>query len=415
MTARHESGCCPLRISESGTDMMEKGEKVALLAIGVNLLMFAIKYFFSNLSGSITLKADAFHSLSDVVASSTVLAGIVIAKRKTRAFPYGLYKVENLASVVVALAILYAGFEIAVQAIHGETVDLQNVGATIASVLCTIGVAFAYAVYATRVGREINSPSLVADARHISVDMFASGAVLAGLLGSLVGFDLDRVTTFIVVGIIVWSGGKILIDGIRVLLDASLDYKTLSQAEKLILSEPRVTSIENLTGRNSGRYKFIEANIVLKAHALDKAAFIANRIADRIAETIKNVDRVLIHYEPIRKDDLTYALPLQDDRNRRISDHFGEAPCFVLITVRLKDRQIIKQEILANPFTHVKQGKGILVAEFLIKHAVDTVVTREGFAGRGPFYVFSNAAVDTLQTREDTPESALEKMGVCFS
>ncbi len=69
---------------------MEKGEKVALLAIGVNLLLFAIKYFFSDLSGSIALKADAFHSLSDVVASSTVLGGLVIAKRKTRSFPYGL-------------------------------------------------------------------------------------------------------------------------------------------------------------------------------------------------------------------------------------------------------------------------------------------------------------------------------------
>lgn len=39
---------------------MEKGEKVALLAIGVNLLLFGIKYFFSALSGSIALKADAF-------------------------------------------------------------------------------------------------------------------------------------------------------------------------------------------------------------------------------------------------------------------------------------------------------------------------------------------------------------------
>lgn len=405
----------PLRISESGTNMMEKGEKVALLAIGVNLLMFAIKYFFSNLSGSITLKADSFHSLSDVVASSTVLGGIVIAKRKTRAFPYGLYKVENLASVVVAVAILYAGYEIAVEALHGETVELQNVGATIASVLCAIGVASIYAVYAARVGREINSPSLVADAKHISVDMFAGGAVLAGLLGSVAGLNLDRVTAFVVVAIIVWSGSKILTDGIRVLLDASLDYKTLSQAEKLILAEPRVTAIENLMGRNSGRYKFIEANIVLKAHELDKAAFIANRIADRIAEKIKNVDRVQIHYEPIRKDNLVYALPLQDDQHRRISDHFGEAPCFALITVRLKDRRVIKQEILANPFTNVNQGKGILVAEFLIKHAVDTVITREGFAGKGPFYVFSNAAVDILQMREDTMESALEKMGVSFS
>ncbi len=391
---------------------MEKGEKVALLAIGVNLLLFAIKYFFAGLSGSIALKADAFHSLSDVVASVTVLAGLFIAKRKTRSFPYGLYKVENLAAVAVALAILYAGYEIGMEAIHGSAAELRNVPVTAASVLCAMGVAFAYSAYAGRVGREINSPSLVADAKHIGIDMFAGAAVLAGLAGSLAGLDLDRVSAFIVVAMVVWAGGKILSDGIRVLLDASLDYPTLSLAEKLILAEPRVTAIEHLTGRNSGRYKFIEANILLKAHELDKAAFIANRIAANISEKIKNVDRVLIHCEPIRKEALVYALPLQDAREERISDHFGEAPCFALITVGIQERKPVGREILANPFTHVKHGKGIRVAEFLIQHGVDAVITRESFAGKGPFYVFSNAAVDSFQTRADTPEKALAELGL---
>ncbi len=382
------------------------------MAIGVNLLLFAIKYFFSSLSGSIALKADAFHSLSDVVASSTVFIGIVIAKRKTRAFPYGLYKVENLASVVVALAILLAGYEIAREAFSGTTAELKNVEMTIGCVLCAIAVAFAYAVYAARVGREINSPSLVADAKHIAVDVFAGGAVLVGLLGSFVGIHLDRITAFIVVAIIAWSGGKIFFDGIRVLLDASLDYPTLNQAEKLIMAEPRVTAIKHLTGRNSGRYKFIEADIALKEYELEKAAFIANRITATISEQIKNVDRVLIHYEPIMKETLVYAIPLQDDQSQIISQHFGEAPCFVLVTIRIKDRKIINKEILTNPFTHVGQGKGILVAELLIRHSIDAVITREHFTGKGPFYVFSNAGVDTYQAQEDTIEGTLKKMGM---
>ena len=47
---------------------------------------------------------------------------------KTRAFPYGLYKVENLVSVIVALAIFYAGYEIALEAIKGGGSSLQNLG-----------------------------------------------------------------------------------------------------------------------------------------------------------------------------------------------------------------------------------------------------------------------------------------------
>jgi len=393
---------------------MEKGEKVAILAVGIHIVLFGIKYTFSTLSGSIALKADAFHSLSDVVASSTVFGGLIIAKRKTKSFPYGLYKVENLVSVMVAIAILYAGYEIVMEATKGGAAELQNVWMTVASVLCIIVITYGYSRYATKVGEEINSPSLIADAKHVGVDMFASAMVLAVLLSSFAGVNLDRISAFIIVVIIAWCGGKILIDGIRVLLDASLDYKTLSLAEKLILAEPQVMEIQHLMGRNSGRYKFIEADIVLKTHNLDRAYFIASRIEANIKRQIKNVDRVLIHYEPTRKENFIYAVPLKDAKQQRISCHFGEAPYFGLITVRIKDKKAIEQKIIANPFTQVEHGKGILVAELLNKHLIDVVITKESFEGKGPYYVFSNAAVDNLLTKEETVEKALESLGIFF-
>jgi cation diffusion facilitator family transporter len=391
---------------------MEKGEKVAALAVGINLVLFGIKYIFSTLSGSIALKADAFHSLSDVVASSTVFVGLIIAKRKTKSFPYGLYKVENLVSVGVALAIFYAGYEIVMEATKGIAVELKNIWLTIASVLCIIVITYGYSRYATKVGTEINSPSLIADAKHIGVDMFSSAMVLVVLLSSFAGINLDKISAFIIVVIIAWSGGKILIDGIRVLLDASLDYKTLSIAEKLILAEPQVMEIQHLMGRNSGRYKFIEADIFLKTHDLDKAHFIAHRIETNIKRQIKNVDRVLIHYEPSKKENFIYALPLKDDNQHHISRHFGEAPYFGLITVRIKDKKAIDQKIVKNPFTQVEHGKGILVAEFLNKHQIDVIITKESFEGKGPYYVFSNAAVDNLLTEEETVDKALENIGI---
>ena len=394
---------------------MEKGPKVALLAIGVNLVLFGMKYLFAVLSGSIALKAEAFHSLSDVIASSTVFAGLILARRKTRSFPYGLYKVENLVSVIVALAIFYAGYQIALEALKGGASSLQNMGITIASVFCAMVITFGFSRYEARVGNEISSPSLIADARHMWVDMLANAVVLAGLLSSLAGFNLDRIAAFIVVFFIAWAGGKILIDGVRVLLDASLDYQTLSSAEKLILDEPQVTEIKSLIGRNSGRYKFIEANIVLKTHDLDKANFIAHRIEANIKKQIKNVDRTLIHFEPTQKKILVYALPLKDANQNQISPHFGEAPYFTLVKVRIKDKKAIEHKVIENPFTQVKHGKGILVAEFLNKYFIDVIVTRESFDGKGPFYVFSNAAVEKLQTEAEKVDEALKDLGIQFN
>jgi cation diffusion facilitator family transporter len=301
--------------------MMERGQKVALLAIGVNLGLFGMKYLFAMLSGSMALTAEAIHSLSDVIDSFMVCTGLIIARRKTKSFPYGLYKVENLMSVAVALAIFYAGYEIIAEAIKGSASELQNLEITITSVVYAMAVTYEFSRYEAGVGAEIESPSLMADAKHIRADMLANAVVLAGLISSFSGFNLDRIAALIIVFFIAWAGGKILIDGVRVLLDASLDYQTLSLTEKLILAEPQVIEIQNLMGRNLGRYKFIEANIVLKTHDFDKANFIAHRIEANIKKEITNMDRVLIHFEPTQKENLVYAFPLKDANLNQISSH----------------------------------------------------------------------------------------------
>jgi len=126
-------------------EQMEKSEKIALFAVVTHIVLLAIKYTFALLSGSIALKAEAIHSLSDIVASLTVFAGLKISKRKSKSFPYGLYKVENLVSILVALAIFFAGYEIVTEALSSSSsADLNHVPLTIASVLCIIGITFGF-------------------------------------------------------------------------------------------------------------------------------------------------------------------------------------------------------------------------------------------------------------------------------
>ena len=98
----------------------------------------------------------------------------------------------------------------------------------------------------------------------------------------------------------------------------------------------------------------------------------------------------------------------------QISPHFGEAPYFALVKVRVKDKKALEQKIIENPFTQVEHVKGILVAEFLNKYSIDEVITKESFEGKGPFYVFSNAAVENLQTERENIEEALEDIGIHY-
>jgi len=379
--------------------MMMQKEKIGFYSIGINLLLVAIKGVLAYLSGSVALMADAIHSSTDVISSITVLAGIKISKRQSKHFPYGLYKVENFVSLLTSLFIFLAGYEI-VKTVFFEpsTLKTEYLPYAMGGLVVAMGITFAFSRYELRQGKAIGSPSLIADAKHIRTDMLSSCVILIGLLGGMFGLNLDRIAAIAVVLLVFKAGASIFADAFRVLLDASLDFKTMDQVKTIILKDPGVVSINGLWGRNSGQYKFIEADIVIKAGNLEKAHLVSQRIEKHIRTDVAHVDHILIHYAPQKRETNTVAIPLKDDR-QGISDHFGNAPYFYLATVREKDGVLLSEAYEINPFAGEEKGKGIKVSEWLLEKGVDTVYTPKGFEGKGPGYVFSDGGVAVMLTQ----------------
>jgi len=389
---------------------VEESERIGFYSIGVNILLVGIKYSLAVFSGSIALVADAIHSLSDLVSSATVLAGIKISKRKSKIFPYGLYKVENFVSLISSLFIFYAGYKIAVSVFSGEqNLNIGRLPVAMAGVLLSILITYTFSRYELGRGKKIGSPSLIADAQHIKTDMLSSGVIFVGLLGGLFRLPLDKVAALVIVFFIGKAGLVIFLDAIRVLLDASLDFETLDRVKGIILEDSKLGTINALWGRNSGRFKFIEADIVLKVHDLDRAHAISRRIEGEIKKRVSNVDHILIHYEPQKKETRTCAVPLVGDK-KTISDHFGDAPYFYLATLKETDGAILEERFLHNSFLQEEKGKGIKVSEWLIQQGADTVLTRRDFKGKGPSYVFSDAEVDVHITEAKSIEEAIEQV-----
>lgn len=392
---------------------MEKSEKTALAAIVINGFLFGIKAVAAVATGSIALKAETFHTFSDFIASLSVFAGLKIAKRKTKTFPYGLYKIENLMSVIISLLILYTGYEIAMEAITSTETNLKNSWLGIAVLLLSVMATFLFSRYEKKVGKEINSPILLADAEHIRSDVLSNAVVMIAIFFGSIGYHFDKIAALIIVIFIVKIGIGILKDGVKVLLDASVDYETLSKTEKIIENTPQVVEIKTLTGRNSGRFKFIEANIVIKTHNLDKAHLITNKIEHEIKQNVENIDHILIHYEPMQKEEMVYAIPLTEEQ-KEISSHFGEAPWFLFLSFKSQENYTKKVQITANPFTGEERAKGILAAEFLIKKGVDVIIVKKDFASKGPAYVFSDSNVEVVVTEEEKIMAAMNELGLSY-
>lgn len=390
--------------------------RVAGYAFLLNLFLAGMKAVLAVLSGSLAITASAIDSGTDAVASLVIYGGVKLSTKKTRSFPLGLYKLENVASVLIAIFIFIAGYEIFARIFsdprQAPQIALPHIWLLLAATMMT----FFFGRYAIRVGRRTNSPTLIAEGRHRQVDVLSSVVVLvAALLGylgidwSVWGITVDQMGACLILVFIGRAGWELLSGGMRVLLDASIDFSTLDRIQKIIKNDPGVDLITALTGRNAGRFQFIHAAVTVKTQDLEKAHQISEHLEARIREQIPHIEKITILYEPQKRTHARIALPLADETGG-ISLHFGEAPWFAVVHVRRKDQSIRHQEIMENPHAATGTAKGIRVAEWLKENGVDYVGMKEDVSRKGPGYVLASGGIKTHLISCDHLDAAIDEI-----
>lgn len=375
--------------------------RVAVYSLLLNTGLVVTKFVLSDLAGSLALRADAVHSLVDVLASIALIIGLKISERKSRSFPLGLYKVENLASIAISFLLFATAYEIVLEAINAETQIAPYGGFVLLIVAALIPLPYLFGSYQIRVGKESGSPSLIADGIQHRADVLTSSLVFLALIANAFAMPLDRIAAGFIALIIVKEGWSIMLSGMRVLLDASVDARTLERIKDLILEAPEVDALKEVVARNSGRYLFVEASLTFRVADLKRAHLAAQRIEAKIRQEVPGVDRVLIHYEPQAKTSMIYAVPLKDYKGT-VGEHFGESPYFALLQIDLQKMGLQRQEIVANPYKDLPKGKGLKVAEFLLNYKPDVVLAKEDLARKGPGYAFAEAGVETRVTEAES-------------
>lgn len=383
--------------------------RVALYSLLFNLVLVAAKLFLSAVSGSLALRADAVHSLVDVLASAALILGLKISERKSESFPLGLYKVENLASIAISFLLFATAYEIIREAALAAPQAPPYQGYALLAVAAIIPLPYLFGSFQIRVGRQTGSPSLIADGVQHRADVLTSSLVFLALAARNTGLPLDRIAAAIIALVIVKEGWSILVDSMHVLLDASVDLKTLEKIRSLIMLAPEVAGIGGLVARNSGRYLFVQASLQFRVLDLRRAHMAGRRIEAEIKKELPQVDRVTIHYQPIQRSSLRYAIALQDARGT-LSGHFGESPYFALVDIDLQRKDIRRQEIVANPYSNLAKGKGLKVSRFLLAFKPDVVICKESLAGKGPGYAFAEAVVETAETEAESLEELVKSL-----
>jgi membrane protease subunit HflK len=189
--------------------------KAALVSILVNVGLVALKFFLGKISGSASLHADAWHSISDLTVSLFVLGGLKVTTTSERRGLVNWKGLEHVVALIVGVFILYTGWRIFADALRQPSQELRNLGWVIIGALGCVLASFLIAAMKIRIGRLKNSPSLVADGYHSKMDMYSTLAVVIGLFGVMIGINLDRVAAGLVSIFIAITGLEIMVGSIK--------------------------------------------------------------------------------------------------------------------------------------------------------------------------------------------------------
>lgn len=386
-----------------------KVERWGWYSVGINVILIVVDFTIARATGSLAVQAELVHNMVDFVTAVAVVIGLKLSSRKTKDFPYGLYKLENVIAVFLGVMTFVTAYEIARDALFASEIAVRVSTGALLGVVVAVAIPLTFSIFELRAAEAANSPALTADAREYRAHVFTTGVVFAALLGRWVDLPLDRVAALVIVVAIVKTGWDLLSDGMRVLLDASLDADTLLTIRKTILEEPLISDLAWVTGRNAGRYRFVEAEVTVRTHDLEKTETAVARVEDAIQQKVPFVERVLIHAEPMARDILTYAVPLKTIEGA-ISSHFGEAPYYALARIHVREGEVLDLQVVSTPTFDVERGRGIKVAEWLVDRKVDGVIVAESLQGKGPVYVLRDAGIEMRQTEAETLDAALETL-----
>ncbi len=204
---------------------MERKERTILIAIIANFILIILRFFLADISGSLGLKANAWHSFTDVFVSSVVFLGLLVGRLGMKKHTKIISRMENVLAIFVSVFIFYMGIEILFEALGNEGNELRYVGFTAAGAFIGVIINYFMARYKTYVGQQTNSQSLIADGYHSKMDMYCSIAVLIGLSGSLFGMDsLEKISAIIAMVFMLIAAYEIFTTNLKVLVSGGATH-----------------------------------------------------------------------------------------------------------------------------------------------------------------------------------------------
>ncbi len=272
---------------------------VSLAVLGSTALAQAVVVA---VSGSVALLGDTVHNTADALTALPLALAFVLGRRAaTRRFTYGYGRAEDLAGVVIVLAIaasaLLAGWAAVDRLLDPRPV--QHLPAVAAAAVVGFAGNEWVARHRIRVGRSIGSAALVADGLHARTDGFTSLAVLVGAGGAALGWRYaDPVVGLAITAAIVLVLRDAAREVFRRLMDA-VDPVLVDRAEQALRAVPGVHGVGELRLRWIGHRLRAEVAVVVDGEAtVREAHHVAVAAEHALLHAVPRLTAALVHADP---------------------------------------------------------------------------------------------------------------------
>lgn len=392
-----------------------------LVLLIVNLGLFISKIYFSILTNSLALQADAFDSLTDILMALIAFIGLIYANKKPNEnFPYGYYKIENVISLVFSLFIFYTAFNIIQQAISDFTLFIGGsskvfniTSEAFIFLFLSLVITIILTIYLRSVATYTKSPIIQSQASEKLYDNLISLSVIINfIIGYFNFFLIDPIIGVIIAAFIIKGGYEMFVESTKTLLDAVIDFDNRKELFDLITNFSKVKEIEKLEIRSYGSYIIVEVNITLnKELHLHLIEDLKKAITAKVISRFPQIFRIIIITQASEKQSIRIAVPINKnkDLDSQISAHFGEAEYFALLDFEHGERgNLSDYKILTNKYKNEEKRKGILISDWLVSEKIDKLYLKKKL-NKGPKLIFENSFIHTIITESETLREIIKR------
>ena len=275
----------------------------------INAVLVLVKLIAGIVGHANALVADAVESSADIFSSLIVWMGLSIAARPAdEDHPYGHGKAEPLAAAVVSLMLLGAAVGISILAIR-EIRAPHHLPSPFTLFVAAGVIIVKEILYrrVSRVGKDVGSTAVTADAWHHRADAVSSLAAFIGISIALIGGrgweGADDWAALVAAIQVAVNGVRTLRPAISGLMDEAPDTTVKLRAMEAACSVDGVRRVENLKLRRSGLGFYVDLHVQADPTiSLEDAHEIAAKVKYAILDAIPNAENVLVHMEPFRSE-----------------------------------------------------------------------------------------------------------------